>query len=124
MALATTSVILTAAAVADGGWTGCTGISGAAVVLAGATRSSALRVEVDADQVVLVNWLRAVRLSWTEIDRFGHDDDGLWARRGDGRVVRASAFHHGPYALGFARRPAMVAAARLEMIRRQRQRRG
>ena len=117
------SVGLMVGAVVDGGWTGLAAAAGAAAALAVAVRAMVLRVEVHPEQVVLVNLLRVVRLPWSEIERFGHDDEGLWVRRVNGRQFYASAFRHGYSALGFGRRPAAIATARLEKIRRRRRRR-
>jgi hypothetical protein len=117
------SVGLMVAAVVDGGWTGLAAAAGAAASLASAVRTMMLRVEVHPEHVVLVNWLRVVRLPWSEIERFGHDDEGLWVRRVNGREFYASAFHHGNGAWGYARRESAAAAARLEKIRRRRRRR-
>lgn len=122
LALSAGSLCLLAAAVEEGGWTRLAASSGAAVTFAAATRSVFLRVEVHPQHIVLVNWLRAVRLPWPEIDRFGHDYQGLWVRRRDGTELRASAFQHGLTALGFSRRPTAVAVTRLEEIRRRRRR--
>ena len=78
------SVGLAAGAVVDGGWTGLAAWAGAAVALASAVHTMMVRVEVHPGQVVLVNWLRVVRLPWSEIERFDHDQEGLWVRRRNG----------------------------------------
>lgn len=69
--------------------------------------------------LILVNWLRTVRLSWIDVERCGHDSDGVWVRAAGGEL-RASAFQHGHRALAFARQPAQEAAARLESLRKRR----
>ncbi|WJK40656.1 PH domain-containing protein [Solwaraspora sp. WMMA2056] len=120
LALSAASACLLAAAVDEEGWTVLAASSGAAVTFAAAARSVFLRVEAHPEYVVLVNWLRAVRLPWPEIDRFGHDDEGLWVRRRDGTELRASAFQHGHSSPGFTRPPVVAAATRLEKIRRRR----
>lgn len=108
------------AGIGDAGpwWPAC--LAAAMTAAAGGMRALRLRIEVRPDGLVLVNWVRTVRVPWPEIARIGHDDDGLWVRRRDGTEVRASAFQHGSRAFGFAREPARAAAARLERLRGRR----
>jgi Bacterial PH domain len=53
-----------------------------------------LRVEAHPRDLVLVNWIRTVRVPWRAVDGFRHDDRGIWVRRTDGADVRMSAFDH------------------------------
>lgn len=120
--LGASTAVLAGAGFDRGGWLLPFSLAAAALTAAAAARSWALRVEVGHKEVVLVNWLRVVRLPWSEVARCGHDEEGIWVRRVDGSEVRASAFQHGHRALGFAREPAAAAAKRLETIRRKRRR--
>ncbi|MEV6487130.1 PH domain-containing protein [Actinoplanes sp. NPDC051633] len=62
--------------------------------LAVAVRLWFLRVEVHPGDLVLVNWIRTVRVPWRTVDGFRHNDRGIWVRRTDGADVRMSAFDH------------------------------
>ncbi|GIE85857.1 hypothetical protein Are01nite_23370 [Actinoplanes regularis] len=122
MAMLGLSAIAAAGGVDQGGWVLPVGFAGAAIGMVGAARSLMLRIEVSPDGLVLVNWFRTVHLPWAQITRCGCDSDGLWVQLIDGGLVVSSPFQHGSQALGFARRPAETAAARLEKIRRKRRR--
>ncbi|XVU29911.1 PH domain-containing protein [Actinoplanes sp. CA-054009] len=114
------AALVVGAGVDLGGWVAAFGAAVVPVAVAGMVRGWALRVEAGEGGLVLVNWGRTVRVPWVEVARVGHDSDGVYLRRRDGREVRASAFQHGSRAFGFAREPARVAARRLEELRRRR----
>jgi hypothetical protein len=103
-----------------GGWWLPVSLVIAAAGVGLAVRGWLLRVEVHPDELVLINWFTTVRLRWHDVARCGHDGDGVWVRRADGRELHASAFQHGHRAMRFARQPALDAAARLEKIRKRR----
>jgi hypothetical protein len=92
VALAATAAVLVLGGLGEGGWILPPALVGAAVMLAVTVRSWLLRVELDADSLVLVNWLRTVRLPWAEVVRCGQDAEGIWVRRHDGHQLRVSAF--------------------------------
>ena len=105
----------------EGGW--ALGACLAAAVLVGgvAVRNWLLRVELD-HEVTVVNWLRTVRIPWSDIERFRYDS-GLWVRRRSGRQDPIAAFPAVLGALDSADRRGRAAAAELEAIRQSRPRR-
>lgn len=108
---------------ADGGWVLVLGVAGAVAVVAVVWRNWRLRVELDTE-VTVVNWLRTVRVPWSEVARFGCDYGSCWLRRRDGREHSLSAFSITGTAPAFIRRLADEAVAQLESARKKRRRSG
>lgn len=116
-------VVAVAAAVTHDGIV-LVGSLGAAVVASlVAYRSWHLRVELG-DAVILANWLRTVRIPWSDVERFGLDGGGVWVRCRNLRQVRISAFLFAPGAWSPARQSARRAVRDLEAARKRRRRRG
>ena len=70
------------------------GYGGAAVLAGVSYRAARLRMMLG-DQVVVVGWLRAERLPWTEIERFLVNDKGLAIRMKGGLERQVPAFPMG-----------------------------
>lgn len=111
------AVLVISAGVDRGGWVLFAAVLVAGAVMTAGYRGWALRIEAQLEGLVVVNWFRVIRLWWPQIDRSGTDDAGLWVRGTDGSEVRAAAFQHGGLPFGFAREPAVAAAAELERLR-------
>ncbi|MBU2663984.1 PH domain-containing protein [Actinoplanes bogorensis] len=113
------AVVLIGGGLDEGSWLVPGGLATGAVAVAVAVRVWVLRVEIRPTGLVLVNWLRTVRVAWPEIYRCGTDDEGVRIEMADGRQLRASAFQHGTRAIAVARKPAREAAKRMEEARRR-----
>ena len=123
LAAAGCAVLLLLYGLAEGGALALLAVPSAALAVAGGVRAWQLRIEVADGEVRLVNWLRVVRVPWTEVERFGFDGS-VWVRRRDMRQHTASAFASVTGALPSTRGPARRAAAALEDMRKKRRGKG
>jgi hypothetical protein len=118
--LIATAGVLGVGGAVEGGWVLPVAFLGAVLALAAGVRYWILRVELHLDSLVVINWLRTVRLPWTAVARCGHDFQGVWIRLDDGHLLRVWAFQHGSRALLVFHGPAIDAATRIEKYRKKR----
>ena len=111
---------------ADSGWVRYGGVAAGCALAALVARFWRLRVVLGDEAIDIVNWLRTVRIPWSQVERFGLDvDGGAWVRRRDMRHHGISAFgaaRSDPF--GIIRRGNTQAVERLEAARKKRRRSG
>ena len=111
---------------ADSGPARYASLAAGCAVLALVARFWRLRVVLGQESVEVVNWLRTLRIPWSEVESFGMDPDGnAWVRRSDMRRHGISAFGaalRDPF--GLTRRRNAEVVDRLERARKKRGGRG